>query len=293
MTVRVTDTVAITGQGSGLLTTAAGSGRGGDIVLRTRHMRITEGAEISAESFGQAEASAGNITITALETLLLREHSAITTAADQADGGNISLTAASMVQLRESQITTAVGRGEGRGGNITIDPAFVILQDSQITANAFGGPGGNITITAEVFLPDPFSRVTASSLSNVPGEITIQAPMTNLSGLVVPLPQTFGAAAALLRDHCAARLREGTVSSLVEGGRDGGPASPTDVLPSRLYRMPRDVTTSAKVGRYPPAPTGAARSGLHHDPSGQLHIGNWSASALSLHPPVWKCVGRR
>jgi hypothetical protein len=42
--------------------------------------------------------------------------------------------------------------------------------------------------------------------------------------------------AALLRDRCAARLREGAVSSLVERGRDGVPATPEGVLPSRLYR---------------------------------------------------------
>ena len=63
-----------------------------------------------------------------------------------------------MIRLRDSQITTAVGSGRGAGGNITIDPEFVVLENSQISANAFGGPGGNITIRAGVLLSDHPAR---------------------------------------------------------------------------------------------------------------------------------------
>jgi hypothetical protein len=85
-------------------------------------------------------------------------------------------------------------------------------------------------------LADPESGVSASSALGIAGTVDIQAPVTNLSGLVAPLPPEFAQVAALLRDQCVARLREGAVSSLVERGRDGMPASPEGVLPSRLYR---------------------------------------------------------
>jgi hypothetical protein len=42
--------------------------------------------------------------------------------------------------------------GAGQWGNITIAPRCVILDRSQIRADAFGGPGGNVRIAAEVFL---------------------------------------------------------------------------------------------------------------------------------------------
>ena len=119
-----------------------------------------------------------------------------------------------MVRLQDSQITTAVRSGEGRGGDITIDPHFVILENSQIRANAFGGPGGNIQITAEVFLADPASRVDASSELGIDGTVDIRAPVTDVSGTVAALPQTFGRELKLLRGLCAQRLQGGDAAVL-------------------------------------------------------------------------------
>src|SRR5690606_25582963 len=89
-------------------------------------------------------------------------------------------------------------------------------------------------IDAEVFLPDPAAQVSASSELGVQGTVAIQAPVTELSGSVAPLPQTFVSAAELLPARCAARLAGGTTSSLVLGGRGGMPPSPGGVLPSPL-----------------------------------------------------------
>jgi hypothetical protein len=212
------------------------------------------------------------------DTLLLRGGSTVTTEAIQADGGNIQVTAQTLVRLRDSQITTAVRGGQGRGGNITIDPKFVLLENSLITANAFGGPGGNITIQAEVFLTDPTSQVTASSKQNIAGTITIQAPLTNLSGLVAPLPQTFSPARTVLRDQCTARLRQGTVSSLVERPRDGIPVTPAGVLPSRLVREPPEAS--------PVAAPGARRAEV----SGPLPLRDRPVWALSLRARPRECA---
>jgi large exoprotein involved in heme utilization and adhesion len=128
-------------------------------------------------------------------------------------------------------------RGGGRdAGNITIDPQFVTVQNGQIRANAFEGRGGNIRITAGVFLADPNSRVDASSTLGINGQVAIQAPVTSISGAAAPLPQSFARAAELLRDRCAERLRGGTVSRFVLGGRDGVPLEPGSLLLSPLER---------------------------------------------------------
>ena len=141
------------------------------------------------------------------------------------------------------------------GGNITIDPQFVLLQNSQIVANAFAGQGGNIRIQAQrVFLADPASIVNASSDLGIDGVVNIQAPVTSISGAVAPLPQEFARLSELLRDRCAGRLREGRVSRLVLGGRDGVPSEPGSLLLSPLIQTdPREnreqVRTPARTGQ--------------------------------------------
>jgi large exoprotein involved in heme utilization and adhesion len=161
----------------------------------------------------------------------------VTTEAETADGGNITLIAGSRVELRDSQITATVKSGVGKGGNITFDPQFIVLQRSQVRADALGGPGGNVLLVADVFLADPASQVSASSALGINGVVNIQAPVTSISGAVAPLPQEFASIAELLRDRCAGRLREGRVSRLVLGGRDGVPSEPGSLLPSPLIQM--------------------------------------------------------
>ena len=55
--------VTIAGQGSGLFTTTAGSGAGGNINLRGSAIQLSNGAAVSATSSGSG--NAGNITVNA------------------------------------------------------------------------------------------------------------------------------------------------------------------------------------------------------------------------------------
>ena len=143
--------------------------------------------------------------------------------------------AQTMMRLRDSQVTATVDGGrQTTGGNITIDPEFVVLENSQIIANAFKGQGGNIQITAGVFLADPASQVDASSELGIDGTVDIRAPVTNVSGTFAPLPQNFGRELELLSGLCAQRRRGGEHSSFVHARRDGVPLEPGTLLPSPL-----------------------------------------------------------
>jgi hypothetical protein len=102
-------------------------------------------------------------------------------------------------------------------------------------------------------LTDPATRVSASSALGIQGLVEIRAPVTSLSGAVAPLPQEFAPLAELLRDRCAARLREGTVSRFVVGGRDGVPLEPGSLLPSPLQRVDREAGVQEEQ-RQPPNP---------------------------------------
>src|SRR5262249_50016394 len=126
-----------------------------------------------------------------------------------------------------------------------------VSQDSQIRADAFGGPGGNVHLIAEVFLTDPESLVSASSARGIQGTVDIRALVTNLSGVVAPLTPDFARATALLRDRCAARLQEGTVSSFVVRGRASVPTTYDGLLPSRLY-APQGPRTLPPGAEQPP-----------------------------------------
>jgi hypothetical protein len=143
-----------------------------------------------------------------------------------------------------------------------------ILEGSQITANAFTGHRGNIQIRAAAFLADPASRVTASSTLGLNGEVNIQA-LTNVSGVVAPLPQTFAQAGVVLRERCAERRRGGRTSTLVLAGRNGLPAEPGGVWPSPLARAAL-LDRTASGGPSEPARVADAR-GLRGDDNGSPH----------------------
>jgi hypothetical protein len=139
--------------------------------------------------------------------------------------------------------------GGSDAGNIILDAPFVVAEGSQISANAFGGMGGNIRISSEVFLADPASRVDASSTLGIQGIVDIRAPVTSLGGTLAPLPQAFVNVAALLPARCAARLSEGKTSSLVLSGRDGLPIAPDGLLPSPLVLDDRLAAGTGELRR--------------------------------------------
>ncbi len=288
VTIRVRDTFTVTGSDpvndspSVIFVSTIGSGQGGEITVNARRIRLTEGAQIDARSAGTG--NAGDITITALDTFV-SENSVVRTGARQADGGDIRLTAQGLMQLSNSQITTSAGSGEGAGGNITVDSVSILLQDSQLRADAFGGAGGNIQITADAFLADPISEVSASSDLGIDGEIDIQAPIADLIGIVTPLPPDFASAGALLSNRCAARLWEGTVSSFAVVGRDSVPATPDEPLPSQLYRPRSAPGTQAETGQQP-------KGALHIDTTQYPHDTPWLTLVMTPVTPGLDCAKR-
>src|SRR5262249_7203324 len=239
-TISISGRSPTTGAGSSVSTTTLGAGNGGDIVVNSPGtVQISNGGIVTADSTGTG--LAGNINIAAGDQIAMTDGS-VSTRAVTSDGGNITLNAPRMIQLTDSRVTTSGESGFGGGGNINIEPRGLILNHRQILANAFGGPGGNINITADVFLVNnggmfPTSLtgiVDASSALSTPGTVNIEATFTNVVGTFTQLPSAPLQASELLRASCAARFSGGKASSLVVGGRDGLPLQPGDLLPSPL-----------------------------------------------------------
>jgi len=223
----------IDGVGSGIVTQSTGDEPGGDIeILMTQSVTLTNGAGISASSTGAGDA--GNIDITAGESFRAT-NSSVTTQATAASGGTIKITTNpdGRVQLSNSTISASVLDGTGGGGSVDIDPQFVLLQNSRILAQAIQGPGGNITITTNLLLPDANSVISASSQFGLNGTVTIQSPISQAGGRIQPLGKTTLQATSLLNQRCAA-LAGGSFSSFTVAGRDSLPAEPGGWLSTPL-----------------------------------------------------------
>jgi hypothetical protein len=216
--------------------TDADSGAGGIIALTAGDsFFLKDGATVSASSGGPA--NAGNIQLTATDTILL-DGSTVTTEAAQASGGNIKLTAQDLIRLNNSTISSSVqGDATTAGGNINIDPDFIVLQNSQILAKAVQGQGGNISLIANnAVLVDPLSVLDASSALGVSGSVDIQAPIQNLSGTLAPLPEDNAPVTALYGARCAAGSG-GHFSTFVDSKADSLSPAPGAFLASPLLNL--------------------------------------------------------
>jgi filamentous hemagglutinin family protein len=224
--------VLIDGSGSGILTKAESTGNGGNIFVDANSVVLQNGAQLTSSSTGTG--MAGDIAITAGNRFAMTTGK-VTTEASKSSGGAVKITTNpnGTVQLTDSVISASVLDGTGGGGSVNIDPQFVILQNSQITANAESGPGGNISITTNLFLPDSTSIIDASSQFGQQGTISIQSPVSPASGKIIPLGKSPLLATSLLNQRCAA-LAGGSISSFTVAGRDGLPAEPGSWVSSPL-----------------------------------------------------------
>ena len=199
-------------------------GEGGDIDITAGDLELLDGGNIMAKSTGAGNAGELNINIS---SSLFVNNSQISTEAGLSDGGNIFINTGTMARFIDSSVTASVGGGqETVGGNINLQSTYVILKNSLLTANAFEGRGGQIDISSKVYLADASSIVDASSELGIDGSVDINAPFSNLSGSLKPLPAAFLNAANLLKEPCEARVRQGDYGSFTIKGRDALPIEP-------------------------------------------------------------------
>jgi large exoprotein involved in heme utilization and adhesion len=209
---------------------SSGTGPGGSININVANLTMTSGAVISSASTGTGDA--GNINLTVAKKLEIRD-STITTESVQADGGDITITTGFLTWLVDSSITATVGGGpQTTGGNIRINSPYIVLKESHVIANAYEGKGGSIGITADTYLADWTSTVSASSTLGISGQVDINSPLVNLSGLLSPLPTALMDITELLVDDCETRYKHRKVSSLVVRGRGALPVQPGELWPS-------------------------------------------------------------
>ena len=156
VTVNATGPVTIADQGSGLFTTTVGTGAGGNINLRGSVIQLSNGASISATSSGRG--NAGNITVNAGNQFAMM-NSSVTTEAHQSSGGAIKITTNpnGTVQLTDSTISASVLGRHWRWWQCQYRSAVCGLAKQSDPGASRPGPGGNISITTNLLLPDSTS----------------------------------------------------------------------------------------------------------------------------------------
>jgi len=233
-----------------IVTTQADNAAGGTISLTAgQNFTLSNGATVSASSSGPG--NAGDIQLTAVDTILL-DGATVTTEAEQASGGNIKLQAEELIQLVDSEITSRVRQGSENAGSINLDPDFIVIQNSEINTTAESGMGGNVTFRADLaILIDSFSKIDTSSRFGGSGIIDIQAPIKFLSGAIVPLENQPVNVAALYGARCVAGAA-GHFSTFVDSKTDSLSPTPGTFLASPLLLPSAQIMADTSAG--PPSP---------------------------------------
>jgi filamentous hemagglutinin family protein len=255
ITLNIADRITLSGVGSsnnpiteqaasGLYASTApnSSGIGGTVKVTTGKLEVFDRATIAVSS--QGEGRAGDIDITA-NRVQLNDSSRLSAETTKVDGGNITLSNIELLQLRNgSSLSTTAGTAGagGNGGNIDIDSDLIVAfpnENSDIRANAFTGSGGNVRITTQGLFGIAFraqdnpltSDITASSEQGIQGNVNIILPETDPRSGLTQLPEEVVDISDRIAQACrgsnGSRLDK---SEFIVKGRGGLPPSPTDSL---------------------------------------------------------------
>ena len=220
-------------------TTGSSAGGGGTVALSTSELQVLNQARIEVDS--QGSGTAGDMAITA-DTIRLDE-GRLTAETAAVNGGNIALSDVGLLLLRNGSLisTTAGTAGAGgNGGNIDIEADVIVSvpgENNDIRANAFSGSGGSVNIdTSGLFgiaaqsQDSPLTNdITASSARGIQGTVDIATPETDPRGGLTELPIAFADASDQITQTCSGN-GDGQSSEFVVSGRGGLPPSPIDVL---------------------------------------------------------------
>jgi large exoprotein involved in heme utilization and adhesion len=153
VTIRASDTVRFDGVGSngfssGVRSTveSTGNGKGGNIAISTNSLFVTNGAVVTASTFGQG--NAGTVRINARDSVSLDRGSGVASLVGQTavgDGGSIEITTGSL-SLTDALISSE-SLGTGKAGDITIQTTQNLeLNRSLIASATRSGNGGDMTL---------------------------------------------------------------------------------------------------------------------------------------------------
>jgi filamentous hemagglutinin family protein len=183
VTVRATDSVNISGNGSGIFTASVQAPEDtGNISVEARNVTLTNRAEIrSGSDFEQG----GNVTVTAKESIVISGRGGISSQAFNTKVREVAISAANLVM--DDGFIRASTRGDGDAGNISVNARNVSLtRGSRIATSSelalTKGKGGNLTINADsVSISGGSGLFSTAEGRGSGGSITVQAGQVQLN----------------------------------------------------------------------------------------------------------------
>jgi len=204
------------------------NGVSGKVLINTKHLSVTDGAQLSVENDGTK--SAGSFEIEA-KTINIDSSGSIKATTASGEGGNVFLNSQNLQSRHNSSITASAG-GSGNGGNININTnTLAAVENSPITADAYQGRGGNIQINAQGIFQSPDSKFTASSNLGINGTVRVNTVVNTSTLGLVRLPIVPVDAAKLIAAGCGGNTGS-RGNSFVVTGSGGFPTVPTELQAS-------------------------------------------------------------
>ncbi len=243
LTVKATDSVQLSGTGSGLFVNATSGSTAGNLTVETGQMSVSNGAEVTVSSpTGQA----GNMFIQANSLALNQGRLFAETAKSGAeDGADITLSGLDLLRMDNESRISANALEQANGGNVTIDSTLVVAtpptgsKGSDITANAVRGNGGRVNITTQglfgiEFRPEltPENDITVSSVFGLTGEFQLNSPEVDPTRGLTNLPTDVTDASNQIAQTCTTDGGQVAQNAFIITGRGGLPSNPYEPLTS-------------------------------------------------------------
>ncbi len=182
---------------SGINTQSRGTGDSGNIDVTTENLVIKEGAGINALAVAQNSGRAGNVNVTAFDSIEVIGGTELTPSSisvdtnSSEDAGNLDITTNQLIVRDGGQISSTTF-GAGDAGNLNVDATEISLSGITRTINGnivpsglfasvesgATGDGGNLEITAEKLSVSNGAFITTNAIEGSTGdggEITIDA----------------------------------------------------------------------------------------------------------------------
>jgi len=210
--------------GGTINTSSSGIGNAGDITINVNLLNIEGNSQIETSNTPSENlpinVSGGNISLSSLEELILRDNGdIIARASENANGGNVTINA---------------------------DDGFILAftnEDNDITANAAQGNGGNININTQALFgieerlsipPNQTNDIDASSEFGLQGDFSLSTPDFDPTSGLINLPTSVGDASDQISQN---PCQQGVGSEFKITGKGGLPPTVNEALNSESSQV--------------------------------------------------------
>lgn len=251
------------------VTSSIGSDNESNLIVKTNRLKIADGGQISASTFGDGQA--GDIKIKASEIEVIgatpdgKNSSGIRSQVNPSsigNAGNIEISSQSLKIIDGGKISVSTF-GEGRGGNLTIDATKIEILGTNINNNSSSGlfsesvgtgDGGKLIVNTEQLSILDGARISASSQDiGLAGNLEINTDSLKLDDSAITTQTDVGDGGNISLNVGNLLLRNNsqisTTAGKIEAGGDGGDININSDFIVAVPRENSDITANAFNGR--------------------------------------------